>query len=131
MAIAEEPASDGSTICLHNVPWDTYAALRDDLDNRNLRMTYNQGWLQLMSPSKLHERLGGLLGRLIEAWTEQAGIEVQNCRCVTLRRQKHERGLEPDNCFYIEHEPVVRGRDELDLDRDPPPDLAIEVDVAS
>ncbi|HQU47316.1 MAG TPA: Uma2 family endonuclease, partial [Pirellulales bacterium] len=130
MSIAAQPSAE-ALVCLHNVPWKMYEALRDELENRNVRMTYDRGWLQLMCPSKLHERLGNLLGRLIEAWTEQAGIEVQNCRCMTLRRLEQERGLEPNNCFYIEHEPAVRGRDELDLERDPPPDLAVEIGVAS
>ena len=130
MAIAEQPGG-GRTVCLHNVPWQTYEALRNEAENRNVRMTYDHGWLQLTCPSKLHERLGALLARLIEVWTEEAGIEVQNCRCVTLRRPEQQRGLEPDNCFYIEHEPQVRGRDELDLDYDPTPDLAVEIDLTS
>lgn len=129
MPIAEKPRSDANLTSFHDVPWDAYTALRDELDNRNLRMTYSQGRLQVVRPSKMQERLASLLGRFVEAWTEQAAIEVQNCRCVTIRHQ--ERGLEPDNSFYIEHEAQVRGRDDLDLDRDPPPDLAIEIEVAS
>jgi len=42
-----------------------------------------------------------------------------------------QQGIEPDNCFYIENEAAVRGKDRLDLTKDPPPDLALEIDVTS
>jgi Uma2 family endonuclease len=39
-------------------------------------------------------------------------------------------GLEPDNCFYFQNEAIVRGRLDLDLSQgDPPPDLALEIDL--
>ena len=42
-----------------------------------------------------------------------------------------DRGLEADECYYIEHYPDVKGRKEVNLDTDPPPDLAVEVDLSS
>jgi Uma2 family endonuclease len=50
---------------------------------------------------------------------------------MTLKRKATNRGIEPDNCYYIQTEPTVRGRQELDLETDPPPDLAIEIDITS
>jgi Uma2 family endonuclease len=131
MPVAEKSRPDTNVSLIHDVPWDAYVALREELENRNLRMSYNQGRLQIVRPSKSQERLAGLLGRLVEVWTEQSAIEVQNCRSTTLRHHQDQRGLEPDNCFYIEHESQVRGRDEIDLSRDPPPDLAIEIELTS
>jgi Uma2 family endonuclease len=84
-----------------------------------------------MSPSKLHERISELLGRLILAWTEEHGIAVQSCGTMTFQREDLEKALEPDKCYYILHEAAVRDREELDLSIDPPPDLVVEVDVSS
>lgn len=125
-----EPPAGGS-VRLSNVPWEVYEMLRNEAENRNIRMTYVRGILEMMSPSKRHERVASVLGRFIEAWTEIQGIEIQSCRTTTFQRRDLETGLEPDNCYYIQHEPLVRDRDELDLKIDPPPDLAVEVDVSS
>ena len=125
----DRPA-DGS-VRLSNVPWGVYQTLRSEAENRHVRMTYDRGFLEMRSPLKRHERVAYLIGRLIDAWTEERGLGVQGCRTTTFQRQDLERGLEPDNCYYIEHEPQVRARDELDLSIDPPPDLIVEVDVSS
>lgn len=111
--------------------WQQYVELRDGDEYRNTRMTFDRGRLELMSPSKLHERVGYLIGRCIDVWTEEKRIDVQSCRATTFRREDLLRGLEPDNCYYIEHEPDVRDRDQVDLTFDPPPDLAVEVDVTA
>jgi Uma2 family endonuclease len=93
-------------------------------------MTYDRGDLEIMSPSKRHEQLAYMIGRLVDAWGEELGIPIASCRTMTLRREDIERGVEADNCYYIQHESVMRARTELDLSRDPPPDLAIEVDLS-
>jgi Uma2 family endonuclease len=121
--------SPTGNVVLGGVPWEIYDRLRSEESNRNLRMTYCEGTLQMMSPSKLHERIAHLLGRFVDAWTEECEVTVQGCGATTFRREDLQRGLEPDRCYYVQHEPEVRGRDELDLSRDPPPDLAIEVDI--
>lgn len=84
-----------------------------------------------MSPSKLHERVAHLLGQLVGAWTDEKNIDRQGCGTVTFQRSDLAQGLEPDQCFYLQNEQLVRGRDQLDLTQDPPPDLVIEVDITS
>jgi Uma2 family endonuclease len=116
---------------LPGVPWQTYLALRAQSENEHVRMTYDRGVLEMMTPSKRHEQFGYLIGRLIDVWTEELGIDVQSCRTVTFKREDLQRGLEPDNCYYIANEPAVRNRGELDLASDPPPDLAVEIDLGS
>lgn len=118
-------------IWLSGVAWPDYIRLREIPENRNVRMTYDDGNLELMAPSKLHERIAELLARLIGIWTEERAIPVQSCGSMTFRHEDLQRGLEPDKCFYVEHEAVVRHQEELDLARDPPPDLVVEVDVTS
>jgi Uma2 family endonuclease len=118
-------------VLLLNTSWQRYVELRESDEHRNVRMTFDHGELELMSPSGLHERLNFLIGHCIFAWVEERRIPLQGCGSTTFRRQDLQRGLEPDNCYYIQNESVVRGRDEIDLSIDPPPDLVIEVDVSS
>src|SRR3989304_806860 len=113
------------------VPWQAYIALREQSENEHVRMIYDRGVLEMMTPSKRHEQYGYLIGRLIDVWTEELKIDVQSCRTVTFKREDIQRGLEPDNCYYIAHELTVRDKVELDLSVDPPPDLAIEIDLGS
>ena len=84
-----------------------------------------------MSPGIRHEFDKGRFGRLIEALTEELDIEVVSSRSMTLRREELLKGLEPDESYYKRNESKVRDRDELDPEVDPPPDLAIEIDITS
>jgi len=120
-----------TTVHLDDVSWETYRELRESPANNGVRMTYDQGALVLMSPSKRHERVSELLGQFIVEWLVARGIEFQSCGAVTFQRDDLAKGTEPDKCFYVQHEAAVRARDELNLAADPPPDLAIEVDVTA
>ncbi len=130
MATAEQAQSDHRVV-LHGIPWATYQALRDVAESRNVRMTYDRGELEMMTPSKRHENYAHVLGRLIEAWSEELDIDIQSCRAMTCRREDLDRGFEPDNSYYVKNEPLVWQKMELDLSVDPPPDLAIEVDLST
>lgn len=118
-------------IVLRGVPWQTYVALRDIPENWHVRMTYDGGVLEMMSPGKRHENHAELLGALVRAFAEELDIDIQGCRTMTFKREDLEKGLEPDNCYYIQHEAQVRAKDEIDFSADPPPDLAIEIDVTT
>jgi Uma2 family endonuclease len=120
-----------NSVLLRNTSWQTYVDLRDAEENYRVRMTYDRGDLEIMSPSNPHERLAYLIGRFIDIWTLEKRIPIQSARSTTFRRKDLRRGLEPDNCYYIAHEADVRKREDVDLTIDPPPDLAIEVDVTS
>jgi len=116
---------------LRAVPWHTYLLLRNLPENEHVRMTYDRGDLEMMSPSKLHEQLARFIERLIHAWTEELSISIQSCGSMTFQREDVERGLEPDNCYYVQHESWMRGKAEVDFAVDPPPDLATEVEITS
>jgi len=131
MSIAMDSPISPSVFLLDDIDWETYETLRAVDANRNIRMTYDRGGLFLMSPSKLHERVAELLAQLVMVWTEVWEIPRQSVGSTTIKKEMLKRGFEPDKCFYIQHEAEVRGLDEFDADRDPPPDLSIEVDVTS
>ena len=117
-------------VLLDNISWSTYLAILDDAENRRGRIAYDRGVLEIMSPSKLHENVKSLIGRLIEVFTEVHGIEMLSAGSTTFKREDVERGFEPDECYYIAHASAVHGKDDIDLMIDPPPDLVIEVDVS-
>ncbi len=118
-------------IVLSDVSWSTFEALLADTDHRGSRFAYDRGNLEIMSPSLEHERLSSLISRMIEAYTEELGIPVQTARSTTLKSELKQKGLEPDESYYIANEAQIRGLDEIDLSVNPPPDLAIEVDITS
>ncbi|MGK7887694.1 MAG: Uma2 family endonuclease [Leptolyngbyaceae cyanobacterium] len=118
-----------SAMILNGVSWTTYEGLIRDLElEPGKRLTYDQGVLEIMVPLPPHERYKSLMGRLVEVTTEESETEIVSLGSTTWRRQELAKGLEADECYYIQNEAIVRGRDEIDLAVDPPPDLAIEID---
>ncbi len=122
--------NSGGSAVLHEVSWKLYRKLRKMPENCNIRMTYDRGELEIMSPSPLHEWIATLLGNLITVWTTELNIPMRSCRTMTIRRAVLKRGFEPDNCYYVQHEPQVWDKKKLNFKTDPPPDLAIEVEVS-
>jgi Uma2 family endonuclease len=118
-------------VILTSVAWSTFESLLAETDHRGTRFTYNQGYLEIMSPSEKHERLKTFLGHIVEMTAVEWSIPFRSSGSTTLKNALKRRGLEPDQCYYIANERRVRGRDEIDLRVDPPPDLAIEVDISA
>ena len=113
-----------------NMDWPSYLAMGEILRDRPIRMTYDRGVLELMTTSPEHEKAKKLLGRFVEALTEELDIDIASGGSMTCRREDEEGSLEPDECYWIEHEEQVRGRIDIDLESDPPPDLAIEAEIS-
>ncbi len=117
---------------LRGISWRTYESLLADLvDQPTPRMTYDRGSLELMAPSHAHERYKHLLEHMITFWATEKRTPIHGGGSTTFRRADLDRGLEPDECYYLRNEPLVRGKEEIDLSIDPPPDLAVEVELSS
>jgi Uma2 family endonuclease len=114
---------------LHNVRWQTYETFLAELAESHVRLTYDRGELEIMSPSSEHESYKCLIARMIEALTEEFDIALKSGGSTTFKREDIDRGIEPDVCYWIHEEISVRGKMEIDLAIDPPPDLAIEIDL--
>lgn len=114
---------------LHDLDWTGYRAIAESLSEHHVRLTYDRGNLELMTLSHEHEHWNELLGRFIDVLTEELNMPCQSGGSTTFDREDLDRGIEPDRCYYLTNEPVVRGKDEIDLSIDPPPDLAVEVEV--
>jgi Uma2 family endonuclease len=119
----------GSSVHLSGIDWKTYSRLLKVFESRpGVRLAYDRGELEIMSPRLQHED-SQFLGRLIIALTQEMGLPIKAGGSVTMRRRRRQRGIEADQCFWIANAHRMAGRRELDLRTDPPPDLAIEVDV--
>jgi len=117
-------------LVLYGVDWRTYGRwLRARGPRRGLRLTYDRGVLEFMTLTFGHENWAHFLGRLVIALTEVLGLPIAGGGSTTFRRRKKQLGMEPDECFWIANESRVRGKERLNLRVDPPPDLAIEVDI--
>jgi Uma2 family endonuclease len=115
---------------MRGIDWATYRKISEALSGRHYHLGYDRGNLELMTISSLHARLSRLLGQLIVVLAEETGLPRCSCGDMTCERQELERAVEPDECFYLKNEPLIRGKEEIDLAKDPPPDLAVEIDIS-
>jgi Putative restriction endonuclease len=117
-------------VLLTNVAWPLYQAIAGARGDRSIpRLTYVDGELELMSPSFRHETLARRLGTFILMLARGLGRPCPDAGSARWERMGLDKGKEPDACFYLGHEPAVRGLREIDLEIHPPPDLAIEVEI--
>lgn len=128
MAVAS--SAPDQRMVLHHISWDTYEGiLRDHADSSVPRFSYDQGTLEIMSPFSVHERYIRLLEIFVLGIAGELGVDVYSLGSTTFKREDLQRGLEPDACFYGQNQAAIRGKDKLDLNVDPPPDLAVEIDI--
>ena len=118
-------------VLMDGVSWETYEALlADGGDRRKTRMAYDQGVLEIVTPSYEHEHAGNVVARVAEALMDARRQDYAPAGSTTFKDQGVERGFEPDASYYVEHAARIRGLTRIDLDSDPPPDLVIEIDVS-
>ena len=121
-----------NSVTLNNIRWETYQYLVQDSEEQpNKRLTYDRGILEIMTPLPEHEVYKKLIDRFVLVMVEEMNKEMRSLGSCTWSRQDLKQGLEPDECYYINHEEAVRGKLNIDLNFDPPPDLAIEIDITS
>jgi Uma2 family endonuclease len=117
---------------LSNVDWKDYTRFLHLFAERpGYRLTYDRGELEIMSPVFEHGKDAYFLGRMVDAMNEEWGIPIVAGGTTTIRRRRRQRGLEPDNCYWIANAARVANLRRINLAVDPPPDVAIEVDVTN
>jgi Uma2 family endonuclease len=110
-------------VILSNISWQTFEQLLKELgDKRASRLAYNEGCLEIMTPLGPHENSNRFIESLIGAIADELNLNLKRFGSLTLKRVKNLKGAEPDSCYYIQNEPVVRSTQEIDLDNNPPPD---------
>ena len=128
----EQQTTPENRVILKGVSWSTFKALLADVgDDRAWRIAYDGGVLEIRMPHLEHEVPKGLIESFIEATADELEIEVMKAGSLTLEREDLTRAVEPDTCFYIQNEASVRGKRDINLPEDLPPDLAIESDYTN
>ncbi len=122
----------GQQILLQDVSWQTFETLLEELaESRAARLSYSKGMLEVMVPLPEHEYNKNIIGDLVKILLEEQQTDFIALGSTTFKNANMIRGVEPDECFYIQHEALLRGKSRIDLTVDPPPDLAIEIDLTA
>jgi Uma2 family endonuclease len=135
VAVAPQPILSPpltSSLVLSGISWETYQAMVRELESQpGKRLIYDNGSLEIAMPLPPHERYKRWIGRFIETVTEELEVEICSLGSSTWTRRDLAKGIEADECYYVQNESLIRGRVSIDLTTDPPPDLAIEIDITS
>lgn len=127
-----EHIPSGATLVFHDVSWDEYERLLDGLTDRpGLRVTYDEGRLEILSPLPEHEEYADFILRMVHVIADARAIAVEPRGSATWKRRPFHKGVEPDTCFYVANAPRIIGKRAIDLDVDPPPDVVVEIDVTN
>jgi Uma2 family endonuclease len=117
-------------VVLNDVDWDFYEDLLKQIGDRPLRVTYDNGALEIMSPLPEHEWVSRFICWMVQTLALELDVPIRTQGSTTYRKKSIQKGLEPDECFYVQKESKLRGKRSFDPEKYPP-DLAIEVDVTS
>lgn len=128
-----EHLPSGAVLRFDQVPWEEYDQLLAELgEGSPVRVFYDDGRMEIMAPSSPHEKSKGLINRLVNAIADELSIDIESLGSTTFRSQLKAKGAEPDECFYVQNAASVIGREvELDIQRDPPPDIVVEIERTS
>lgn len=131
--IAEQvrPLAENRVI-LDNISWDTFERLLTDIgDRRKTLFHYINSTLEIMSPLSLHEGSNRFIDDLIRAFSDELAIDLRKLGSLLMKIPDLKLGAEPDSCYYIQNEPIIRGKEVIIVGQDPAPDLVLEVDITN
>jgi len=122
----------GALLRLQNVDWDNYEHLLTQMDSHpGHRLSYDCGRLIIVSPSSEHEHYKEFALRLIHILSEELGLDIETRGAATFKSKLLKKGLEPDTCVYVQNAARIIGKRRITLGVDPPPDVAVEIDMSS
>jgi Uma2 family endonuclease len=121
---------EDAIVIWHHVSWEEYERLLDEVGEApGLRISFDDGTLQVMSISPEHEKYAEFIKSMVSAIRLRLRINILFFGSATMKKRKESKGNEPDACFYVQTAAVVGNKIQLDFETDPPPDIAVEVDV--
>ncbi len=122
----------GQQLLLEDVSWQQFESILGELgESRAARLSYSNGLLEIMVPLPEHEKAKEIIGDMVKILLEERQIAFEPLGSTTLKNERMNQAVEPDACFYIQNQAAVIGKNRLDMSVDPPPDLAIEIDLTS
>src|SRR5919202_362884 len=132
LALEQIVVPPGHQLLLKNVNWQQFQDILKNLgESRSARLSYSQGTLEIITPLPEHEDDKVIIGDFVKAILEEMDIEFRSLGSTTFENEVMRQAVEPDDCFYIQNEAQIRGKKRLNLEVDPPPGLAIEIDITS
>jgi Uma2 family endonuclease len=121
---------EDASLTFHDVSWDEYEELLEQVGEApGLRLSYDNGSLRVMTISAEHEKYTEFISSLVGIIRIRLRINILGFGSATMRKRKVRKGKEPDACFYVQTAPLIGNRIQLDFETDPPPDVAVEIDV--
>ncbi|MEG4110894.1 MULTISPECIES: Uma2 family endonuclease [unclassified Microcoleus] len=122
----------GQQLLVEDVNWQQFESILAELGERRAsRLSYSNGRLEIMVPLPEHEKAKEIIGDMVKILLETRQIAFESLGSTTLKNERMSQAVEPDTCFYIQNQVAVIGKNRLDMSVDPPPDLAIEIDLTS
>jgi Uma2 family endonuclease len=123
---------EGQTLEIQGVSWSELEDILQDLgEERNTRIAYSEKILSIVAPLPEHETSKACIGDFVKILLDELEIPSVSLGSATFKNESMEKAVEPDDCFYIAHYQQVLGKRRIDLAVDPPPDLAIEIEITS
>jgi Uma2 family endonuclease len=111
--------------------WQDYCALRDSRGDGSIpRIKYRDGEILLMSPMLRHGREANILADIVKALLDRENRNYEAFTPITMDIPESG-GIEPDYCFYIDNWQAAVGKDRINWQTEPPPDLVIEIDMTT
>ncbi|MCC5617359.1 Uma2 family endonuclease [Nostoc sp. CHAB 5836] len=122
----------GQQMLLKDISWQQLEDILEEMgEKRAARISYSDGWLEIMVPLPEHEKDKEYIGELVRILLDQLQIDFEPFGSTTLKNERMRQAVEPDTSFYIQNQAAIIGKNRIDLNIDPPPDLAIEIDITS
>jgi len=82
-----------------------------------------------MTLSFKHEKYVRLIERIVDRLSARRSVKVLSYGSATMKKERDQKGAEPDACYYVQSADLVGKKDEIDLNVDPPPDVVVEIDL--
>ena len=132
VALEKIVVKPGQQLLLQDISWQDFEEILAELgEHRSSRISYSKGILEIMVPLPEHEKDKEIIGDIVKILLDELEIDFESLGSTTFKNEQMNQAIEPDACFYIQNYQAVLGKDRLDLSIDPPPDLAIEIDITN
>jgi Uma2 family endonuclease len=129
---AIEHLPEGAMLRLERITWNEYDQLLEELTERpGLRVSYNEGRVEIMSPTTEHEEYKDFIYSMVRDLSRELEIKLETRGSATYKQKQFLKGAEPDCSFYVQNASAVVGKRRIDLSIDPPPDVVVEIDITS
>ena len=132
LALEQIIVNPGQQLLLKELNWQKFETILSELgESRASRLSYSNGILEIMVPLPEHEKDKEIISYMVQFLLEVLNIDFEPLGSTTFKNERMNQAVEPDACFYIKNYQAVIGKNRLNLESDPPPDLVLEIDIVT